>query len=56
MATITRVNALEILDSRGTPTLRVNVQLQSGLIGTASSAPSGASTGEHEAGGAARRR
>jgi enolase len=39
---------MEILDSRGTPTLRVSVQLQSGVVGTAS-VPSGASTGEHEA-------
>jgi enolase len=42
------IRALEILDSRGTPTLRVFVQLESGLVGTAS-VPSGASTGEHEA-------
>jgi enolase len=42
------VRALEILDSRGTPTLRVGVHLENGLIGTAS-VPSGASTGEHEA-------
>ncbi len=42
------VRALEILDSRGTPTLRVAVHLENGLIGT-SSVPSGASTGEHEA-------
>jgi enolase 1/2/3 len=45
---IRQIHALEILDSRGTPTLRVSVQLQSGAIGTAS-VPSGASTGEHEA-------
>ncbi len=45
---IRQIHAMEILDSRGTPTLRVNVQLESGLIGTAS-VPSGASTGEHEA-------
>jgi enolase len=42
------VRALEILDSRGTPTLRVSVHLESGVIGS-SSVPSGASTGEHEA-------
>lgn len=42
------VRALEILDSRGTPTLRVTVQLQNGVLGSAS-VPSGASTGEHEA-------
>ncbi len=45
---IQSVRALEILDSRGTPTLRVTVVLESGLIGQ-SSVPSGASTGEHEA-------
>jgi len=45
---IRSVRALEILDSRGTPTLRVSVRLESGLIGV-SSVPSGASTGEHEA-------
>lgn len=45
---IRQVHAMEILDSRGTPTLRVSVQLQNGIIGTAS-VPSGASTGEHEA-------
>jgi enolase len=45
---IGQIRALEILDSRGTPTLRVSVQLQNGIVGTAS-VPSGASTGEHEA-------
>jgi len=45
---IRSVRALEILDSRGTPTLRVFVQLENGGVGTAS-VPSGASTGEHEA-------
>ena len=45
---IRQIHAMEILDSRGTPTLRVSVQLQSGVVGTAS-VPSGASTGEHEA-------
>ena len=42
------VRALEILDSRGTPTLRVTVHLENGVVGTAS-VPSGASTGENEA-------
>ena len=42
------VHALEILDSRGTPTLRVSVHLVNGVVGTAS-VPSGASTGENEA-------
>ncbi len=45
---IRTVRALEILDSRGSPTLRVSVQLHSGVVGTAS-VPSGASTGENEA-------
>lgn len=45
---IQSVNALEILDSRGFPTVRVNVVLDDGTIGTAS-VPSGASTGENEA-------
>ena len=38
----------EILDSRGNPTVEVEVKLESGIIGRAS-VPSGASTGEHEA-------
>jgi enolase len=42
------VDALEILDSRGNPTLRVRVVLEDGSVG-ASSVPSGASTGENEA-------
>lgn len=42
------IRALEILDSRGVPTLRVRVHLDDGVIGTAS-VPSGASTGENEA-------
>jgi len=41
------LEALEILDSRGFPTLRVTVTLKSGACGTAS-APAGASTGRHE--------
>jgi enolase len=45
---IQSVRALEVLDSRGTPTLRVTVELDNGVSGT-SSVPSGASTGEHEA-------
>jgi enolase len=48
MARIEKIEALEILDSRGNPTLRVSVTTKSGIIGTAS-VPSGASTGEHEA-------
>jgi enolase len=42
------ITALEILDSRGFPTVRVNVVLDDGSFGTAS-IPSGASTGENEA-------
>jgi len=45
---IQAIDALEILDSRGNPTLRVNVHLDNGITGT-SSVPSGASTGENEA-------
>jgi enolase len=48
MTTIIDVLAREILDSRGNPTLEVEVQLESGVIGRAA-VPSGASTGEHEA-------
>ena len=45
---IQSVRALEVLDSRGTPTLRVTVALDNGVSGN-SSVPSGASTGENEA-------
>jgi enolase len=45
---IESVRAIEILDSRGFPTLRVTVRLTDGTVGV-SSVPSGASTGEHEA-------
>ncbi len=45
---IQSVTAMEILDSRGNPTLRVNVCLEGGVTGVAS-VPSGASTGENEA-------
>ena len=45
---IVRVTGREILDSRGNPTVEVDVILESGFIGRAS-VPSGASTGEHEA-------
>ena len=45
---IKTVRALEILDSRGNPTIRVQVQLKSGVVASAS-VPSGASTGENEA-------
>lgn len=42
------VHAREILDSRGNPTVEVEVQLEAGITGRAQ-VPSGASTGEHEA-------
>ena len=45
---ITAVRALEILDSRGNPTVRVHVTLDNGISASAS-VPSGASTGENEA-------
>ncbi|MFV0506758.1 MAG: phosphopyruvate hydratase [Bacteroidales bacterium] len=45
---ITEVIGREILDSRGNPTVEVEVQLECGAIGRAA-VPSGASTGEHEA-------
>ena len=48
MTTIVDVLGREILDSRGNPTLEVEVLLESGVIGRAA-VPSGASTGEHEA-------
>ncbi len=48
MATITGVYAREILDSRGNPTVEVEVQLESGSWGRAA-VPSGASTGKREA-------
>jgi enolase len=46
--TIASIYALEILDSRGNPTLKVTVTTKEGTIGQAC-VPSGASTGEHEA-------
>jgi enolase len=48
MSTITGVYAREILDSRGNPTIEVEVQLESGAWGRAA-VPSGASTGKREA-------
>lgn len=45
---ITDIRAREIIDSRGNPTVEVDVELDSGIIGRAA-VPSGASTGEHEA-------
>ena len=48
MSTIERVKAREILDSRGNPTLEVEVELSGGTVGQAA-VPSGASTGKYEA-------
>ena len=48
MTTITRLQAREILDSRGCPTIEVDVYLKCGVRGRAA-VPSGASTGENEA-------
>src|SRR6266403_1686517 len=45
---ITKIFAREILDSRGNPTIEVDVGVESGALGRAA-IPSGASTGEHEA-------
>ncbi len=46
--TIEAVTAREILDSRGNPTVEVDIELEDGTIGRAA-VPSGASTGKHEA-------
>ena len=46
--TITDIHARQVLDSRGNPTIEVDVQLGGGAAGSAI-VPSGASTGEHEA-------
>jgi len=48
MSYISEIIAREILDSRGNPTVEVDVKLVSGAVGRAA-VPSGASTGEHEA-------
>ncbi len=48
MTNIKRVHAREILDSRGNPTVEVDLTLASGVVGRAA-VPSGASTGSHEA-------
>jgi enolase len=45
---ISQIRAREILDSRGNPTIEVDVSLEDGALGRAA-VPSGASTGEHEA-------
>ena len=48
LSTIIKVNGIEILDSRGNPTVEAEVFLSDGSVGRAA-VPSGASTGEHEA-------
>ena len=48
MSTIVDIFAREILDSRGNPTVEVDVTLEDGTLGRAA-VPSGASTGAHEA-------
>ena len=48
MVTIKSIHAREILDSRGNPTVEVDVRLSDGALGRAA-VPAGASTGEHEA-------
>jgi len=48
MSKIKSVDAMEILDSRGNPTIQVSITLENGVIGVAK-IPSGASTGKHEA-------
>ena len=45
---ISKVRARQVLDSRGNPTVEVDVELEGGAVGRAS-VPSGASTGQHEA-------
>src|SRR5215475_1752093 len=48
MSTIFNIEAREVLDSRGNPTVEADVTLAGGAVGRAA-VPSGASTGEHEA-------
>jgi enolase len=48
MSNVLAINAREILDSRGNPTIEVDVTTTNGIIGRAA-VPSGASTGKHEA-------
>ena len=48
MSKITDVTGIEVLDSRGSPTVEAEVELQSGARGRAA-VPSGASTGSREA-------
>ena len=48
MSAITHIHARQILDSRGNPTVEVDIITENGILGRAA-VPSGASTGEHEA-------
>lgn len=48
MSIIIKIHARQILDSRGNPTVEVDVITENGVLGRAA-VPSGASTGEHEA-------
>ena len=48
MSKIEKIHAFEVFDSRGNPTIKASVLLQSGAIGQAI-VPSGASTGKKEA-------
>ena len=48
MSIIISVHARQIFDSRGNPTVEVDVTTENGVLGRAA-VPSGASTGEHEA-------
>src|SRR3954466_1279048 len=48
LTSISEIRARQILDSRGNPTIEVDVELAGGAVGRAA-VPSGASTGEHEA-------
>lgn len=48
MSTIQSVHARQILDSRGNPTIEVDIRTENGYLGRAA-VPSGASTGKHEA-------
>ena len=48
MTNINKIIGRQIFDSRGNPTIEVDVILENGILGRAA-VPSGASTGEHEA-------
>ena len=48
MSKISKIKARQIFDSRGNPTVEVDILTDDGVLGRAA-VPSGASTGEHEA-------